>query len=172
MEILQTIGETIYFFLPAGFANMAPVLFQWLPWLASPIDRGKTFRGKIIFGDHKTRRGLVMGLLLGTTVAYIQSFYPLQSFPENWIVIGFLQSVGALLGDLVKSFCKRQRGILPGKPWVPFDQLDFIIGAIITVSLFFSLPVKLIITALILAPFFHITINRIGFWLKIRQTPW
>lgn len=164
--------QTIYFFLPAGFANMAPILFQWIPWLNTPIDSGKRFRSRMLFGDHKTWRGIVAGLLLGTAIAYVQSFYPFGILPSGWIFLGLVQSIGALLGDLIKSFFKRQRGISPGKPWMPFDQLDFIVGAIIMTSLFFSIPLKFVISALILAPLFHIAANRIGYYLQIRQTPW
>jgi len=169
--------QTIYFFLPAGFANMAPVLFQnRFSWFARPIDGGATIRGRRVFGEHKTIRGLVCGLFLGTGIAYLQSFHPFPSMEivtyDSWFLLGFLQSTGALLGDLIKSFFKRQLGIPPGKPWVPFDQLDFIMGAILLSSLFFSIPVKYIISAFIMAPFFHITINRVGYYLKIRQTPW
>jgi hypothetical protein len=32
--------------------------------------------------------------------------------------------------DSVKSFVKRRVGIAPGAPWIPFDQLDFVIGAL------------------------------------------
>lgn len=151
---------------------MAPILFQWIPWLNTPVDGGKTFHGKMIFGNHKTWRGIVTGLLLGTAVACAQSFYPMQILPGEWIFIGFLQSIGALLGDVIKSFFKRQLGIPPGKSWIPFDQFDFIIGAIGTTSFFFTIPFAMIITAIILAPIFHIAINRAGYYLKIRQTPW
>jgi CDP-diglyceride synthetase len=40
-----------------------------------------------------------------------------------------------MTGDAVKSFFKRRLGITPGKSWFPFDQLDFVLGAILFVSI-------------------------------------
>lgn len=50
----------LYFFVPAYLANMSPVLVRgWFPALSTPIDGGRTFRGRRILGDHKTWRGSV-----------------------------------------------------------------------------------------------------------------
>ncbi|KAA0006124.1 MAG: CDP-archaeol synthase, partial [Thermoplasmata archaeon] len=38
---------------------------------------------------------------------------------------------GALLGDIVESFFKRRVGKERGEDWIPFDQVDFLIGALI-----------------------------------------
>ena len=40
---------------------------------------------------------------------------------------------GALFGDALKSFFKRQIGIRPGHSWMPFDQVDWIVGAVILI---------------------------------------
>lgn len=168
--------ETIYFFLPAGFANMAPVFIQKLPLLNIPLDGKGTLKGRRIFGDHKTVRGLLAGIILGTAVAYLQSFHFLSSYElvdySNWLALGLLQSVGAMLGDAVKSFFKRQKDIPPGQSWFPYDQLDFIIGAILLTELVFPISLTSIMIAILLAPLFHMSINRIGHLLRIRDTPW
>ena len=54
----------LWFFLPAGLANAAPVFASRIPKsekLALPLDFGKSFRGKRIFGENKTFRGLLAG---------------------------------------------------------------------------------------------------------------
>src|SRR4051812_27852644 len=45
-------------------------------------------------------------------------------------LLGAWIGLGALSGDLVKSFAKRRRGILPGQAWIPFDQIDWLLGAL------------------------------------------
>jgi hypothetical protein len=57
---MKDILFALWFFLPAGLANAAPVFANKIPgseWLAVPIDGGKHFRGKRITGNHKTIRG-------------------------------------------------------------------------------------------------------------------
>ena len=63
-----------WFFLPAGIANMSPVLASRISWLKSwdtPLDFGKSFRGKPIFGKNKTWRGIVFGTLSAIIVGFI-----------------------------------------------------------------------------------------------------
>ena len=48
----------IIFILPAYAANGAPVIFG----CGIPIDLNKKFRGKPIFGKHKTIKGLISGI--------------------------------------------------------------------------------------------------------------
>lgn len=168
---------TIYFFLPAGFANMAPVLVQrWVPWLAIPLDGGMTFHGKRLLGDHKTLRGLVCGIALALAIAYLQSLHPFPSLEvvnyEQWVLLGFLQGGGALVGDLIKSFFKRRIGIAPGQSWRPFDQIDFILGAIAATAIAFPIPLDIMTTALVLGFFLHVLTNHLGYWLHLRKMPW
>ena len=47
------------------------------------------------------------------------------------LIVGPLFAIGALGGDALKSFFKRQVGIRPGGTWFPFDQIDYIIGGAI-----------------------------------------
>jgi hypothetical protein len=65
----------LWFFLPAGLGNVAPIIAAKLPCLAAwsfPLDGYATFRGKRLFGEHKTVRGLLSGLLVGIATAALQ----------------------------------------------------------------------------------------------------
>ena len=53
MEFIIFILSCIYFLLPAGFANMAPVLVKKLNFLDYPIDFSFNIKGKRIFGMWK-----------------------------------------------------------------------------------------------------------------------
>lgn len=177
--------QSLYFFLPAYCANMAPTFAKKagvLKFLAKPVDSGKKYKGFPIFGHHKTWRGIIFGVLIGTLTAFLQKFlwkFPLfeglsfLNYQEiNVLFLGFLLSLGAMLGDLISSFFKRRRGIEPGESWIPFDQISFVIGAFLLVGPFkeFEIQISAWLIILLLSFFLHIIFNRIGFWLKISDS--
>lgn len=177
--MIELIIKTFYFMLPAYFANMAPVFCKnILKFLAKPIDKGKKLGGKPIFGENKTWRGLLVAVVFATIITFIQ--YLLKNSTtsiiivdySNWLILGFLLGLGAILGDLIKSFFKRRIGKKSGQPWIPFDQLDYTIGAILFVSIIFFPGWGIVITALILDFILHIIVNHISFWLHLRSEKW
>lgn len=132
--------EALYFFLPAYISNMMPVFVKKIDFLNRPVDHAKEWRGKRILGDHKTWRGIFFGTLSGFVVFELQRLlynngiftkFALINYSNAPIFLGLLLGFSALFGDLLKSFIKRRLDIRPGQPWVPFDQLDFIVTAII-----------------------------------------
>jgi len=177
--------QCLYFILPAYIANMAPVFAEKLgvlKFLARSVDGGKMWKGRPIFGDHKTWRGFVVGIVSALAVVWLQYFLQQFYFSQkislinysevNLWFLGILLGFGALFGDLVKSFFKRRIGVLPGKPWIPFDQIDFALGALIFVNFIFRTPWTLVIIVLLVTPILHISANRLGYLLKIRNTKW
>lgn len=178
MGVISWILRLLWFFLPVALANMAPVLIKdhWRS-LAKPIDGGKH-----VFGNHKTWRGLLVatvsaGLLfliqwyLGTHWEFFQTIaaYVYTDFPW-WF--GFVFGLFAILGDLVKSFFKRRFHIADGASWFPFDQVDFLVGALLALELFIDVDVLTWVLALSLGISLHILVNRIGFRLHFKTTPW
>jgi CDP-2,3-bis-(O-geranylgeranyl)-sn-glycerol synthase len=175
------IPQALWYFLPAYFANMAPNFFRkTLHTLAKPIDHGATFRGKRVFGDHKTYRGFVAGAFVAIVIillqraAYSVSFFQALSLIDysaqplgKLIFLGFLLGFGALLGDAVKSFFKRQVGVQPGKSWFPFDQLDFVIGGLLLSFMIYLPSNTAILAILILSPLLHVIVKYCGWLLKI-----
>ncbi len=175
--------SSLYFMLPAYLANMSAEIFSRIispkiRILARPIDDNRKWHNQLIFGSHKTWGGLLYASLAGIIVFFIQQklfIYPsikqisLIDYSSASLLLGFLLGFGAIMGDLVKSFFKRRTNIQPGKPWIPFDQLDFLAGAVI-----FSLPIVILpwqnyLTIFLVTPFLHISINRIGYYLRIRK---
>jgi len=155
----DTVYQVIYFFLPAYLANMAPVVVVGrFEWLAGPIDGGRTWRGVRIFGDHKTWRGLVAGVVVGMIVFAAQrATYQLGCLHtlalidyatfDPWLP-GFLLGLGTGVGDAVKSFFKRRVGIAPGASWLGFDQLDFMAGAYLFIALIVVPPLGAVLAIL------------------------
>ncbi len=168
--------QCFYFMLPAYLANMAPVIVKdWFKWLAVPTDFGKN-----IFGDNKTYRGLIFGILFGILVAFIQfllyniSFFRELSFVDysNWLLLGFLFGFGALSGDMIESFIKRRLKIGPGQRFVPWDQLDFVIGSLVLVGIVVNITWRRIFFIAIISVIGHILVNHAAYYLKIRNEKW
>lgn len=142
MTLLQLIVQIIWLFLPALAANSAPVVAtraHWLPQLAVPIDGNRLYKGQPLFGHNKTWRGVVVGLLFGSIAGILQ--YSLQpqvapfvsplwiyASPFGAVLWGSWLALGALGGDLLKSFFKRRLLIAPSEGWIPFDQIDMVVG--------------------------------------------
>lgn len=180
-DVLFFILQCMYLMLPAYFANMAPVMFKRaFPGLAVPLDRGKRWRGKRILGNHKTVRGILVGVVMGMLVAFAQSllhqveFFAALSFVDysQWLFLGLLMGLGALMGDMVKSFFKRRIGVKPGKPFVPFDQLDFVAGALLLSWIVVELTWAIVLTVLTVSILLHILTNHIAFYTGIRKEKW
>ena len=75
------------------------------------------------------------------------------------------------MGDTLESFFKRRIGRDPGKAWIPWDQVDFMLGAmIVTVPYWFSSWLEMIMT-LVLIFILTVVIQRLGFWLKLKKDP-
>jgi len=161
--------------LPAYFGNMAPVIMKnHFKFLAVPID--KSFPGSTSwFGSHKTWRGLFLAPVFGVITAYLQFVFNISSLNlidySHWLIIGVLLGTGAILGDLIKSFIKRRLKIAPGKKFIPFDQIDFVMGALL-LSWYIVPSLKVAVTLLIISPLLHIIVNHIAFYLKIRGEAW
>ncbi|MBS7657011.1 MAG: CDP-2,3-bis-(O-geranylgeranyl)-sn-glycerol synthase [Candidatus Bathyarchaeia archaeon] len=169
-EIALQIFYALYYIFPAYCANGAPVLFGG----GKPIDGGRKFRdGKPIFGSHKTVRGFISGIIIGTFVGWIQETYGLSvGLPQGSMILGFIMSLGALIGDLFGSFIKRRMNLEPGAHLPLSDQLDFVLAALL-----FSLPVQppslmyALIIIVLTAPI-HYLVNIMAYLLKIKKTPW
>ena len=172
--------QIIYLFAPAGFANMIPPFAaKYLPQFNTPIDLGLTIRGKRIFGDHKTIRGLLFGSLAAVlTLALQKQLYPSPFFYRLSLIdystipfmFGLSLGLGALFGDAIKSFFKRQSGLTPGTTWFPWDQIDWIIGSLITALPFIKINLNMVISYLIIGLVSHLMGRVVGFMLKISDS--
>ena len=175
----------LWYFLPAGLANTAPIFASHLPYLKKfdyPLDGFKKYRGKRILGDHKTIRGIISGVIVGIVVAWIEiwmyrdlavvkGFVPLDYGQMNPFWLGFLAGMGALSGDAVKSFFKRQWAIPSGKSWFPFDQIDYIVGGCLLMALYVPLSFIQYILLFVVWFLLHPIATVIGYWLKLKKEP-
>jgi len=166
------VGYALWFVFPAYCANAIPVILGG----GYPLDAGRTFfDGKPILGSHKTFRGFFSGLVIGTLVGFLQTAFfqhVLSQYDARFrynILLGFMLSLGALVGDSLESFVKRRLDIPPGSSLPIADQLDFAVGALL-----FSLPVSppslpTIIIIIIITPPIHFLTNFLADRLGIKK---
>lgn len=184
--MLKDVLFALWFFLPAGMANVTPILVAPLPGLRrlnAPMDFGLTFRGKRILGSHKTWRGLISGVTLAVLTLWLQQ---LAAAHFGWahtlsnsvdyaslptILLGVLFGLGALGGDAIESFFKRQCDVAPGHGWFPFDQLDYIIGASLTTMPFVALSLSQYALLILLWLIVHLISSYVGWLLHLKERP-
>lgn len=174
-----------WFFSPAGVSNVAAFLSGKLPFLKDlsyPADFGAKFRGKRLLGGNKTIRGFIFGILGSIAIVYLQ-IYLYQEFEAvrqairldytqiNPILFGTLSGFGALFGDSVKSFFKRQVGVPPGRSWIPFDQIDYIIGGIVFTSLYIQLTTYEYLALFVMWFVIHPTTTFLGYITGLKESP-
>lgn len=183
--MLNNLLAALWFFWPAGHANMMPVFAAKIPALkrfAQPIDGGRMLHGKRLFGDHKTWRGFIFAFLATIPLVWAQVW----AF-ENWQWIrdisyidysalnilqwSFLMSFGALGGDLIKSFFKRRVNVAPGESWFPFDQLDYVFGGLIASMAVIRLSIGDYVLLVVVWFVAHLITVRIGHQINLRDQP-
>jgi CDP-2,3-bis-(O-geranylgeranyl)-sn-glycerol synthase len=166
-DLLQLLGEAIWFILPAYVANATPVVLGG----GTPIDGGRLFRdGRPIFGAGKTIRGFATGLIVGSIVGVIQGI--VAGRPCAYAMLGLLLALGALVGDLAGSFIKRRLNIPRGGAAPVLDQLGFVVFALIFVSPIMPPRWEVILIILLITPPLHIATNFVGYKLRFKTRPY
>jgi CDP-2,3-bis-(O-geranylgeranyl)-sn-glycerol synthase len=107
-----------------------------------------------------------------------------RSSPTLAFTFGALVGAAALVGDAVKSYYKRRLGKEGGAPWVPFDQLDFVVFGLLAMVVGASLlPAGWVrhallddwltlATLVLLTPILHLGVNALGYVLGLKKVPW
>ena len=152
-------------FVLAGAAQTAWFTSPRARAFAAPLDGGMTFRGRRIFGEHKTLRGFVVivpaaacafaGLSVAAGNATPRFLWAIS--PSEYAALGAWSALGFMAGELPNSFVKRQLGIAPGGvvsygPGAFFqfivDRIDSGIGMLAALSV--AVPTPALTWALVL----------------------
>jgi len=171
--------SAVWIMLPAYIPNPTAALCGG----GTPVDFGRNFSdGHRIFGDGKTFRGLFFGVLAGIITGilliWLSGTFTLTFLPQHTLTSVSLLALGALLGDLGKSFLKRRIGKVRGEKWPVADQLDLVAGAFVLMLLFdpgwlFAyLTIPILIIILILTIILHRAVNIIGYVMGVKEVPW
>ena len=155
----------ILFIFPAYAANGTPVLLGGA-W--GPLDFNKEFRGIRILGDNKTVRGTAVAIFAGLVAGYL----------ESWVLPGLLVSfvaltLGAVFGDLLGSFLKRQLRFKPGSSFPVMDQYGFFVFAMLFAYPFGNLPSFYgIVFLVVITGLIHVGTNIGAYRLGLKKVPW
>ncbi len=175
--MLAKLIDAFWVFLPAGLANVSPILGNKIPLLNrwnTSLDMGKSWRGKRLLGDNKRLRGLVLAVIVGALGSLLIQHVRTGTLPwpdGKVLLFGALLGFGALAGDAVESFFKRQAGIKPGQTWFPLDQLDYIVGGLLVAWPLAHWSLQKAIYILVIYFGLHLLFSYIGYALKLKDKP-
>ncbi len=189
--MLEMTYQILFFLSPlvlVAIANGLCIKYDWFNRLKRPLDLGRSYRGRRIFGDHKSWRGLLINVIFCSLGTMIQGWLQNRGYFPPWLFLldyrdygylfGIMLGLGVTFGELPNSFLKRQLEILPGESkkgpagvvFFLFDQVDLTIG--IWVFFFFLImpsPV-LVLWSILLTGVFHVIISIVGYLLGMRRT--
>lgn len=175
-------------FVLAGMAQTAwfaaPLSRRW----SRPIDGGATFRGRRIFGAHKTLRGFVV-MVPAAAVSFAAlaaaigdpaqaGLWPLTI--AGYAGLGACAGFGFMAGELPNSFLKRQLGIRPGEgprnrvaaaAQFLADRIDSGIGMLLAVSAIVTTPALTWLLVLTVGPSIHWAFSVVMFHLGLKTRP-
>lgn len=170
------IYQALVLLIPASVANsVPPIAAKLFPSWNYPIDFYLTFKGKRIFGAHKTVRGFVFGVICAHFVFlltnnwgwYESLFGGAVSLPWHF---GLITGAAALVGDALKSFFKRQLKIKPGRPWIPFDQTDWVICYLLVLPFYLKINFVIVAASLLVGFIAQIIAKIVGYKAGINDT--
>ncbi len=164
--------KLVLYLAPMYFANSSAMLLGG----KTALDFGKKlYDGQPILGRGKTIRGTFSGIFVGIlATAAIYYFFneTALDFTPNYVLLGVLLSVGAILGDIIASFFKRRNKIASGTPVLFLDQLDFVFGGMILGSVFYTPDFFEIVVIAVVTLVAHKLSNYFAFKTKLKKVPW
>jgi CDP-2,3-bis-(O-geranylgeranyl)-sn-glycerol synthase len=178
-------------FVPIGISQALWFRSRLSAKFAVPLDNGATFRGRRLFGDHKTLRGFVILVpaagLTFLALSQIARAGPdvvalgiWQLPPEGYALLGCIAGLGFMLGELPNSFIKRQLGVPPGGApagrWArgvlwAVDRLDSTVGMLAAISLVVPTPWQLWFAVCVVGPAIHGLFSLLLSRLRLKGVP-
>ncbi len=167
-------------FFPAFIANAVPVVAKNIPYIQ---QFSRPIHARLLWAN-KTVRGLITGVLGGMIAGlllYIGRWFLVTLLPayseyynlySSWSVSVFLWwwlGLGALVGDMIKSFFKRRLGIKPGTMFQPWDGIDYMVGAIAFMLPFYFASIGGSLFLLIIWPILSLITNTIAYHIGWKE---
>lgn len=183
--------EVTYLITPllvAGAVHAPVIKLDLAPWLARPLDFGRTVRGKRMFGANKTWRGPAVMSAVAVLVVFLQSeLYDLRPFREislvdysqtSWLALGLALGISYSLSELPNSFVKRQLNIPPGgvsrtRAIVQYvvDQADSVVGGTLALAFFLPGAVEILLLVFVVGFALHVVMDQLFFLFAVKRHP-
>jgi hypothetical protein len=190
MQMLLLAAEFLYLYAPLllSAAISGIVMRQnWLSFARRPLDAGRSFRGRRIFGDSKTWRGVlvaVVGCVLGVAIqkhlvgTRASSIARVDYAHVSVVGLGLVMGVTAMLGELPNSFSKRRMNIPPGETaqgwravlFYVWDQVDLLMFSFPALSFWARIDLELVAVGFAVTLVLHPTTSLIGYLIGARRT--
>jgi hypothetical protein len=192
VQAADPIACALFIVLHFGLAGLIHSLWLRSPLslrFAKPIDCGKMFLGKRVFGDNKTWRGLMVlplaAMILFSVSSLLRSYYTPWMARGMWELstiqyafLGFVGGTALMLAELPNSFFKRQLNVAPGQApkttllaifCAILDRIDSVLGALIVLNLFIPIAVTTWLWCLVFGCIVHYLLNTFLFYCKIKK---
>lgn len=172
-------------YILAAFVFAGTIQAAWLYSTAAkrfsrPIDGGRSLRGRRLLGDNKTWRGFVV-MIPATGIAFVLaglfsswtasgSLWPINLWQYG--LLGCWAGIGFMVAEFPNSFLKRQLNVGPGQmpkqKWARrvcfgLDQIDSVLGALLAISIFVTVPFATWLLVLIAGTVVHWLFNLVLF---------
>jgi hypothetical protein len=174
--------------------SVAGLVHTW--WMQSahcapfrtPIDGGCEWRGRRIFGDHKTFAGFIaivpaagaafalLGALRAEMPAWLDAgLWPLP--PAQLFALGCWGGFWFMAGELPNSFLKRRMGIAPGAQpragprrllCLALDRIDSILALLVALAVVVPIDWATWLWVLALGPAVHLTFSALLFLAGVK----
>ncbi len=180
--MLYLLVRVIWLGLSGALANATPpIATRLFPKLYYPLDLNRKIKGKRILGYQKTFRGVLTGMLFAHLTFVLQNFF-LTRNPESFLAsvepnletlpayYGLYLGIGALGGDVIKSFFKRRQGRKPGSPWFPFDQTAWIVGILVMQLVFVNVDIAFVVLTIIMGLIFHFFVKIVAYVIRANNS--
>ncbi len=185
-ELGEEIVRVLWLALPvvvAAIVHIVMIKKKVLEVLKKPVDSGATFRGKRLFGDNKTWRGVIVYVVVSMLAIVPQHLWRIPGVEfsgldyatwQGTLLLGFLLGLGFALGELPNSFLKRQLGIEAGERgnafFVILDQVDSLIGCLLLLCLIWVPPPITWAVVLGLCTLLHMAVNGIFVCVGLKKS--
>jgi hypothetical protein len=190
--LLLEVAGTAYLLLPlvggAVFHGLC-LRYGWLDFLARPMDGGRIFRRRPLFGRSKTFRG-PLAVAAGTGAVFalqqgvlhrcdVLASIELFDYASQPIWLGAALGAAAELAELPNSFVKRRLGIEPGGTargplavvFYLWDQLDVLLGFWLAGSFVVAVTPLRVALSIAIVGAIHPLLTLAGYLLGMRPTP-
>jgi CDP-2,3-bis-(O-geranylgeranyl)-sn-glycerol synthase len=169
----------------AAVTTAGIVQVLWLRSRASqrftaPVDGGRTFRGRRLFGDNKTWRGF-LGMVPACAVAFAVWSFVFDGWGLSlpaYAGLGAFCGLGFMAGELPNSFVKRQLDVAPGEaPKSPFwravgwvvDRFDSLVGGLLALTLVVPMSLTVWLGCLVVGPGVHASLSFALYKLGVKR---